>query len=105
MRKYLLGIVAIIMAISLSAFTSTKKTDSENTVSLYWFEYDPMTGTGLYLDYGVQDDFIQGSCHLIWGPDCRRGYPITALMNQMDPSLGVINDDLNQDRIRKHVSF
>jgi len=104
MRKYFLGVVAIIIAMSLSAFTSIKKSvASENAIPLYWFEYNLVTGTGIYLDYGVREDFTAESCHLAtFGPDCRRGYLLTALVNQTDPNLGVINDDLNQDRIKKH---
>jgi hypothetical protein len=106
MRKYFLRIAAIIMAIFLSAFNNVKKPDAKNAVSFYWFEYNTMTGkAGLYLGYGERGGFIQGPCHLIWDPECRRGYPATALLNQMNPSLGVIDDDLNQDWIGKHVSF
>lgn len=73
MRKYLLGIMAVILAMSLSAFTSTKQDASKSQESLYWFEYNPTTGhTGLYLDYGVRSDFTAGSCHVEIGLDCRR---------------------------------
>lgn len=104
MKKYFFGAAAIVMAVSLSAFMGIKKSKaSENATSLYWFEYSPTTGTGIYLDYGEREDFVNGPCHLIsFGPDCRRGYPPTALVNQTDPDQGVINRDLNQDRIRKH---
>ncbi|MGN6293943.1 MAG: hypothetical protein ACTHMV_14450 [Chitinophagaceae bacterium] len=100
MRKYFWGIVALIMAISLSAFTSQKKVDS--TEFLYWFEYNALTGTGAYLDYGGRNDFTSGTCHVIDGPDCRRGYPIWSLKNQTDPGTGVINDDWHSDRIGTH---
>lgn len=103
MRKYLLGIIAIVMAISLSAFTNAKLQPSENQESLYWFEYNPTTEeTGLYLNYGVRSDFTAGSCHVDIGLDCRRGYPAWDLKNQTNPSLGVIYEDLHSDRIGKH---
>lgn len=106
MRKYLLGIMAIVIAIPLSAFTSTKQDASKNQESLYWFEYNPVTETtGLYLDYGVWSDFTTGSCHVEIGLDCRRGYPAWDLKNQADPSLGVIYEDLHSDRIGRHGTF
>jgi|GEM_PF-645552 len=107
MKKYFLGIVALVMAMSLSAFMSQKKADStENAVSLYWFEYNALTGeTGAYIDYGERNDFIAGPCHITTGVDCRRGYPIWSLINQTNPGVGVIDDDWHSDRIGVHATL
>lgn len=106
MRKYFLGIMAVIIAISLSSFSSIKKDHPGSAISLYWFEYNAITEeTGIYVGFGERDDFKYGACHVISGPDCRRGFPLTALQDQTDPSSGVIDDEMFEQRIRKHVSF
>ena len=100
MRKYVLGLFAIVMAVSLSAFTSAKK-GSGKTQDLYWFVYTPGTGVGTYLDHGEKSEFEVADCNDDLGTDCRRGYPITALTNQSNPSQGVNNANANLDQIRK----
>jgi hypothetical protein len=49
MKKYLLGVVAIAMAISLSAFTAPKRMPVKNkkgTWDLWWFKIKPGYGGG-----------------------------------------------------------
>lgn len=102
MRKYLLGLFAVVMAVSLSAFTSVKTSkEVGKSAELYWFEYSLSTGTGAYLDFGERSEFIIPTCDLTIGTDCRRGYPLSALVDESDPDLGVISDNANTDQIRK----
>jgi hypothetical protein len=102
MRKYLLGLFAVIAAVSLSAFTSAKTSEKAvKSAPLYWFEYDMASGAGAYLDYGERIEFVTSFCNDVNGIDCRRGYTLTDLVNQNDPEQGVIDDDSHDDRIRK----
>lgn len=102
MRKYLLGLFAVIAAVSLSAFTSAKTSEKAvKSAPLYWFEYDMGSGTGAYVDYGEKSEFFIAGCEDDGEIDCRRGYALTDLANQSDPDQGVINDDFHDDQIRK----
>jgi hypothetical protein len=104
MRKYLLGLFAIVMAVSLSAFTGAKSSEATGkAIDLYWFEYDHSgTGTvGTYLDYGDRSEFLNVPCNLSVGNDCRRGYTLTDLVDQSDPEQGVINKNANSQQIKK----
>lgn len=101
MRKYLLGLFAVVMAVSLSAFTSAKSTNgAKKSAPLYWFDYDETSGTGAYLDYGERSLFINFECDQTTGIDCRRGYTVMDLVAG-DPEQGVIDDDSHDDQIRK----
>ncbi|HEX2845861.1 MAG TPA: hypothetical protein VHN59_04895 [Chitinophagaceae bacterium] len=102
MRKYLLGLFAVVAAVSLSAFTSAKSSDKAvKSASLYWFEYDISSGTGTYLNYGDRSLFIVPfSCDQLEGEDCRRGYSFEDLVDG-DPEKGVIDDDSHEDQIAK----
>lgn len=103
MRKYLLGLFAIVMAVSLSAFTSAKSSkETGKTANLYWFLYDAASEeTGAYLDFGEKATFKVPTCNLEIGIDCRRGYSLGDLANPSNPNQGVINDDSHEDQIRK----
>ncbi|MGN6293954.1 MAG: hypothetical protein ACTHMV_14505 [Chitinophagaceae bacterium] len=101
MRKYLLGLFAVIAAVSLSAFTSAKSSDKAvKSAPLYWFEYNISSGAGTYLDYGERSLFVTAICNQMEGDDCRRGYSLEDLVNG-DPEQGVIDDNFHDDQIRK----
>ncbi len=102
MRKYLLGLFAVIAAVSLSAFTSAKISEKAvKSAPLYWFNYDMASGTGAYVDYGEKSEFFTAACNDDGEIDCRRGYALSDLVNQSDPAQGVIDDDSHDDQIRK----
>lgn len=103
MRKYLLGLFAVVMAVSLSAFTSAKSSnETGKSANLYWFLYDATSGeTGAYLDFGEKNTFKVIGCNLSTLTDCRRGYLSSALIDPSDPDQGVIEDDDHEDQIRK----
>jgi len=105
MRKYLLGLFAVVMAVSLSAFTSARSSDKAvKSAPLYWFEYDELAGTGDYIDYGERSEFLVPPCDLEEGKDCHRGYSLMDLVNPSVPQEGVIDDDSHDDQIRKPLS-
>lgn len=102
MRKYLLGLFAVVMAVSLSAFTSAKNSKAAaKTAPLYWFLYDQTSGIGDYLDHGEKSAFISGSCNDLGTPDCRRGYTEEQLVNSAAPAQGVLDEDDNAQEITR----
>lgn len=57
MKKYFSGLVAILFAVTLYAFTAPK-TASASSSDLYWYKTDP-SGAFLIIDYGeVSRDFV-----------------------------------------------
>ena len=103
MRKYLLGLFAIMMAVSLSAFTSAKSSkEVGKTAPLYWFSYSASTSTlGSYLGNGEKAAFITGSCDNSGVTDCRRGYTDEELVNPAIPDQGVQHINANEDEITR----
>lgn len=103
MRKYLLGLFAVVMAVSLSAFTSAKSSkETGKSADLYWFLYDATSETtGTYLDFGEKNTFKVPGCNQETEIDCRRGYSLADLVDPSDPEQGVINDDAHNDQIRQ----
>jgi hypothetical protein len=103
MRKYLLGLFAVVMAVSLSAFTSAKSSkETGKSADLYWFLYDATTGTtGAYLAFGEKKTFRVPTCNKETQIDCRRGYSETDLVDPDDPNQGVISSNAHDDQIRK----
>jgi len=73
MKRYLSGILAIILAVSASAFTNIKS--SKNT-DYYWFPLDPSTGAPQSVSQLLhQPNDPQGcSSTLITHPYCEGGY-------------------------------
>jgi hypothetical protein len=79
MKKYLLGIFAIILAVGFSAFSGTPK---HKTTNLFWYRYDLSTGVGTQIGSGAIDiDSYSGSdkpdCTRQATMDCARGYNST----------------------------
>lgn len=103
MRKYLLGLFAVVMAVSLSAFTSVESSkEAGKSADLYWFLYDEPSGTtGTYLGFGAKNAFRALGCDKDIQIDCRRGYPSSALVNPSVPGQGVNDEDDHDDQIRK----
>lgn len=102
MKKYLIGVFAIVFALGLNAFTVLSHDKVKGTSAvLHWFEYDPGSGQATdYLDEGERAGFEIEGCEEDSGPDCRRGYPVSALISSGTPSLGVTDPDLNEDQIQ-----
>jgi len=103
MRKYLLGLFAVVMAVSLSAFTSVKTSkEVGKSANLYWFFYDATAGgIGAYIDFGEKNDFRALGCNEDNLTDCRRGYSAADLVDPSDPEQGVVNQNAHDDQIRK----
>lgn len=103
MKKYLIGLCALILAIGLNAFTTISENKTKATTTpLHWFEYDAGTGqVGAYLDYDERSEFLIFGCQSTSGDDCRRGYPVTALIDSGDPGQGVSDPDAQLDQIQK----
>jgi hypothetical protein len=78
MKKYFLGIFAIILAIGFSSFTGPKHT----TQNLFWYNYSLSTGVGTQIGTGAIDiNTYSGSdmpdCVRDTPKDCARGYSQT----------------------------
>ncbi len=103
MRKYLLGLFAIVMAVSLSAFTSAKSSKAAGkSADLYWFLYDAIEEeTGAYLVFGEKNTFKVTGCNQATQIDCRRGYSAADLIDPSDPEQGVVSFNAHDDQIRK----
>lgn len=76
MKKYLVGLFAIILAVGFSAFSGTPK---HKTSNLFWYNYDLSTGVGTQIGSGAIDiDTYSGSdkpdCERLTAKDCARGY-------------------------------
>ncbi|MFA6245317.1 MAG: hypothetical protein WC615_00160 [Mucilaginibacter sp.] len=80
MKKQILGLIAIIIAVSASAFT-TVKTPFHKTAALYWYQvtYDTAHPTGAVLsssDLYTQDEKanVASPCDPGTSKDCLRGF-------------------------------
>ena len=60
MKKYLAGIIAIVMAIGFSAFTSSTKPSS--TEDLYWYPVEGMVTTGPYVTHSSEEEAKNEFC-------------------------------------------
>jgi uncharacterized protein YxeA len=94
MKKQLLGIFAIIIAIGASAFTTNHNTNHKKTAALYWYDvtYDTMHPGGYIQnadDFYVQSEKSQvaSPCPTGTAKDCLRGFS-SALTSYPDNSAG-----------------
>jgi hypothetical protein len=88
MKKYLLGMIAVVVAIGFSAFTSVRpiasKTDSVKQTSFYWFAGSAYDGFKT-----KSAEMTASGCNDVVTPICRNGYNADDLVDPAHPELGV----------------
>ncbi|MBI3138037.1 MAG: hypothetical protein HYZ15_05600 [Sphingobacteriales bacterium] len=77
MKKYILGLLAVMIAVTISAFTIVKGNNSKKAQSLYWYDTNA-AGTQLlsFIDQGEKADImVTTGCEDDLNQDfCARGY-------------------------------
>ena len=81
MKKYLSGLIAIVIAISLSAFT-LNKTHTDNSTTTYWW-YDVSTED--LLNPGGKTALPPNGCQLEGDPICAFGHETQTGTPAIDP--------------------
>jgi|SRR5690606_23604311 len=98
MKKYLLGLVAVVIAVGLSAFTSAEKQTktSDNFTSYYWFDL-----VGIYTGFKTKPaEMVASTCQDNSVDLCRNGYIADDLLDPAHPEFG-----LNQDaEVRESIT-
>lgn len=98
MKKYLLGFIALLMAVSFSAFTSNtaKKTSSKFEESLYWY---PVKANSTEIDHNAlinpstqytkteMDGLDLIPCPIVAGTDCIRGFETVQTSDHDTPGI------------------
>ena len=106
MKKYIIGLIAIIVAVGGTAFMREKQTQHKNMAPLYWFNpsgtaYDGLRDKGSIGTPGTQINHTgcDGAT-----TECERGYTSDKLINPSQPALGVDPNKVGQytDRIFVH---
>lgn len=95
MKKYILSIIAIVVAVGLSAFDHKDVRVSNTTEDLlYWYYLGPGETIGLPVDVSQvtkSEIFEEVGCPDVVGDDCARGYTSTKTFG--NPAPGVTDDD------------
>lgn len=88
MKKYLLGLAAVVFALSLSAFTGEYKEVKVTKAGLHWFE--PPYGPGDYITSTptVAARLLDSECEEQIAAECERAYTDGQLLTT-DPQDGV----------------
>ena len=76
MKKMIIPVLAVILAVSFSAFTPARKAQS-NASSMYWYEVDRtsqkiLAGTPLYVHAPKAE--VETDCNDTGDDDCLRGF-------------------------------
>lgn len=83
MKKYLLGLFAVVLAVGFSAFTNSSSNSSEE---LFWYTFDPQTNT-LTSSLGEiqREAAIDETCPDVQGEICAKAYSTdqSTLVNQL----------------------
>ena len=82
MKKYLSGLFAIVVAVSLSAFTLNKAHTNNTTTTTYWW-YD--ADNGVLLNSGGKTALPPNDCELMGGDICAYGHENTTSTPSIDP--------------------
>ena len=91
MKKYLLGLAAVVVALSLSAFTGEykKTTNVKDTADLHWFALPIANNLYLESTNTVNERAANSDCKSPITTECERAYTDEELINPEDPSEGV----------------
>jgi hypothetical protein len=81
MKKYLSGLIAIIIAVSLSAFTMNQKHTDKSTITYWWYDAD----SGDLLNPGGKTDLPGNGCELTGDPVCAYGHETQTGTPSIDP--------------------
>ena len=93
MKKYLLGLVAVVLAIGFSAFTKSTVTKNKRTDgSYFWYEYDAgadqlgvLVNPNNTVKISKNDAFGYTDCQDETSTDCLRGYDNNDMANESHP--------------------
>jgi hypothetical protein len=102
MKKFLLGLFAIILAIGFSAFTKAIHTKTKVTENkLYWYnflDYPELTYDGFQLIADEEDltGCVNTNCCV-----CARGYTAAQIQNTNHPENGPINVNMYTTQLNK----
>lgn len=97
MKKVLLPMVALFLAIGFSAFTISNRANNSKAVEdeLYWYRIDGSGNIGAALNSGTlatkTEVATEADCPDVTGDDCARGYEDTQTFG--NPAPGVSGDD------------
>ena len=103
MKKYLLGLLAIVMAVGFSAFTNPKAEEKEksNIVLRYWMSTSAIHLGDYVGDYTKDSQALEDATCLNNGTiQCARGYNPQSF-NEENPPVGAQIESARQD-LRKH---
>lgn len=101
MKKLLPALAAVVVAVTLSAFTTITDKQHKKT-DLHWYVYNASTNTlGTYLGEDDRSAFLADPCDEPTGTDCRRGYAEDELKNPAIPSQGVNNIAAFDENIKR----
>jgi hypothetical protein len=83
MKKYLAGMIAVIIAVTLTAFTTNQNGDEKKFDTLYYW-YTDGSALGTYIgDFTSHSAAVGGStCNDLGGNVCARGFTQAQLVNQ-----------------------
>ena len=87
MKKYFPGLFAIVLAVSLSAFTAAKQPSASKTLSpLFWYVVDQGTNSILEGTEPVHDEKsnMGNPCGSGTGADCLRGFEVEQTLPTSD---------------------
>jgi hypothetical protein len=105
MKKYLLGLFAIAIAIGFSAFTAkSSHRQAKNENQLYYFDWVQNSPSITYDGFEfVADVESQTGCDNATSTLCARGYTLGQLANQSDPSQGPANINTYTTQVNKSI--
>lgn len=104
MKKYLLGLFAIVLAVGLNSFTNAKPAEHvARSTTLYWFDYNGLQITGFdqILTDDEHDMAKEGNCNDGPSVDCKRAYLQSQLSSTSPYTVDPTQVNSPQDRITK----
>ena len=94
MKKYLLGLAAVVFALSLSAFTGDyKKEVKVGTAGLHWFVAPYGAGDYRGNSATIEDRTNQIECEAAGEDECERAFTDLQLSNPLTPNSGVKTEE------------
>ena len=98
MKKYLLGFIAVALAIGFSAFSSLGKKEKvhDKQSSFYWFNGASYTGFKT-----KPAEMTASGCQDLVTPICRNGYNSDDLVDPAHPELGLKSGAVPDETIKR----